>query len=544
MEKWFALQLFAKDEDKKNEQSAYAQQLRLWLADHQQNDWQVKLRNRQIIFQTVKVFSVLAGIFMGVGTTYLVVEAFSVIPVIATIPFAFWPILIVPMAIIAGAAYGMLTFNAVTDLINNDTLTKWYNKLRDDLAEGLTVRNVFLTITAVLLAALALALTICTAGTWWTIATKARPLFEWMSNIPSFVMGVINPIITGISAFIFNIQNTAESLDLVDEATQVEGNIFEKIRDFFVEGYNHLRATENWFQILNPFRFLIKLTITPLRIIFFLGHLLSIAVTADRMPGVPEILSAIIAIISEGFEDAHYFLGHNHADEDHNHHHGVETLLEEHLDNAHGHNHNLDIPSLILTWLATPLYFLAAAWDYLFSQLNEADSTVTDPDAHSEPHSHSHSHSESHSHSHSHSHSESNSHSHSSNKPKVLDFNQAWNKQLGSKEEKEVEIVADAQRPSKEWQVEHTLSLIEKHKTKYLVDAVIGEDIAKEKSAALDQLHKTIRSSKPESLGDILNQAKTEPVYNKHRLFNQEGVDTRTQTFIDTLPERVQIAAA
>lgn len=61
------------------------------------------------------------------------------------------------MAIVAGAAYGMLTYNAVTDMINNNTVVKWYNKIRDDLSQGLTLRNVFIATTAVFLVGLALA---------------------------------------------------------------------------------------------------------------------------------------------------------------------------------------------------------------------------------------------------------------------------------------------------------------------------------------------------------------------------------------------------
>ena len=405
MEKWFAIQLFTKNTASENNQSEYAQQLRQWLAKHQQKEWQTKHGQRFIIFQGVKVFSLLASVFMGLGTSYLIVEAFSVIPLFASIPFVFWPILILPMAIIAGAAYGMLTFNTVTDLINNDTIHKWYNKLRDELSQGLTVRNVFLTLTAVLLVVLAVGLTICTAGTWWTIASNARPLFSWMSNMPNFIMGIINPIITGLSAIFFNIQNSAESLEMVDDATKTEGNIFEKIWDYISQAYNHLLATENWLQILNPFRIPLKLTITPLRIIFFLGHLISIAVTADRMPGVPQILSAIIAIISEGFEDAHYFIGHSHGD-DHHHHHDTQTLLKEHLGASHGHNHSLDIPTWILTTLATPIYFLSAVWDHMSSQLNDSGIETAETQEHQPK------------------------------EPKVLSFNEAWNKQTGKKEEK------------------------------------------------------------------------------------------------------------
>jgi hypothetical protein len=180
--------------------------LREWLAKEEQKqaEWQATLARRRTTFYFVAGFSSLSALFMGLGTTYLIVEAFSVIPLIAAIPFVFWPFMIVPMAIIAGAAYGLLTYNTVTDLINNDTLRKWGRSILNDLSKGFTLRNVLMAATSILLIGLAIALTICTAGTWWTVATTARPLFTWMGKMPSFVMGVINPIITGLSAIVFN----------------------------------------------------------------------------------------------------------------------------------------------------------------------------------------------------------------------------------------------------------------------------------------------------------------------------------------------------
>ncbi|MCW8398931.1 hypothetical protein OQJ26_09030 [Legionella sp. PATHC038] len=500
MEKWFALQLFTTKEKKK--QSAYTEELSQWLKDHEQNEWQARLQKRQSTFQIVRGFSLLAATFMGLGSTYLIVEAFSVIPLIAAIPFAFWPIFIVPMAIVAGAAYGMLIYNTVTDLINNDTLSKWYTRLRNDLNQGLTVRNLFMTAMAVLLVSLAIALTVCTAGTWWTVATSARPLFEWMKRMPSFVMGVINPIITGLSAIFFNIQNSLESLEMVYEATAPDAdtdakkntNIFQRtyqgIADVFAQVWN----TENWLQLLNPFRLLLKLTITPLRILLFLGHLVSVALTSDRMPGVPQIVSALVAIICEGFEDAHYFVGVNQK---------AKTLLEERLGSEADHQ-NADIPTFLLKVLASPLYFLAAGWDCLASKMNPSVSG----DAPSQP--------------------------------KILTLAEALNKQLGIEKEVEVKLAQDVERPSAEWQTEHTVSLIEKYQRKHLDTVWLGDEIAGEKKAALENLKTEIRQTNGSSLASVLAKAKMNPVYNQHRLFAlQEDELTATQEFIADLPERV-----
>lgn len=500
MEKWFALQLFVpKDYQDEEKPSAYKLKLRKWLAEHGQNEWEARLEKRQSTFNYVKGFSAFAATFMGLGSTYLIVEAFSVIPLFATIPFALWPFIIVPMSVIAGAAYGMLTYNTITDLINNDTLNKWYQKLRHDLSQGLTVRNVFMASMAVFLAGLAVALTICTAGTWWTIATNARPLFEWMKKMPSFIMGVINPIITGLSAIFFNIQNTAESLEMVDEATRSNKNIFRSVYESVTENLSHVRDTENWFQIFNPFRLLLKLTLTPLRILLFLGHLVSIAVTSDRMPGVPQIVSALVGIISEGFEDAHYFAGH----EERSSLDSKETtsLLEERLAGEVENEPNTDIPTRLLKILASPLYALAAGWDYLASQFNLG-----------------------------------------SDKKEILTFARAWDKQRGIEKDVKVDLPINAKHPSQEWKVEHTTFLIDKYSRKHLNHVKIGTELAKDKIGALHELSEKVRATTSHgySLKNLITDAKNNPVYNQHRLFSlSKDEKTATQEFVEHLPERV-----
>lgn len=497
-EKWFASQLHLVGKNKAT--SPVEQDLQAWLAkEKNKTEWQKKFEKNQGRFTMAKVFSTFSAVFMGLGSTYLIVEAFSVIPWIAAIPFALWPLAIVPMALVAGVAYGLLTYNAITDMINNDTINKWFKKLRHDLSNGLTVRKIFIATMAVVLTGLAVALTICTAGTWWTVANNARPLFAWMGKMPAFIMGIINPIITGISAVFFNLQNSAESLEMLDEATQSKTNIFKSVFQSIKKGFAHLRDTENWLQMLNPFRLILKLTITPLRVLLFIGHLISIALTADRMPGVPQIVAALIAIVSEGFEDAGYFIGkapHKPKSEK-----STQELLEEHFDDDAGHSHDADIPTRILKALAAPLYALAALWDYLTSKIN-----------------------------------------HSDKQRKVLDLKQAWNKQSGIKEATSVTLPSGAEhRPSEEWQAEHTVSLLKKYEKKHLNKAVVNTPIAKAKIQGLHELRDEIRNPKGRSLAAILETAKENTVYNKHRLFAQRDQPTATQEFLEELPHRVNL---
>lgn len=440
MEKWFALQLIPEDNNQQENLSEYTKKVKEGLIKNKQDpkQWQAHLTKQRTRFHQVASFSLLSALFMGLGSTYLIVEAFSAIPWIAAIPFTFWPFIIVPMALIAGAAYGLLIYNTMTDLINNDTINEWYKKIRSYLCQDFTLSRVFVATSAVLLIGLGIALTVCTAGTWWTVANNTRPLFGWMTKIPSVIMGFINPVITGCSALFFNIGNTTQSLQFLEELTKNTppklhaekkphpSNLMKKTVHSIKKWFDKLHAKENWLQLLNPFRLLIELIITPLRILLFIGHLVSIALTADRMPGVPQKVAAGIAFVSEGFEDMHYFTGHNHHHDCHHHERdNIKHVLNEHLGAEAGHNHDADIPTKILKTIALPLYALATCWDCLASHFNSAEGAR-----------------------------------------QKLTFSQAWNKQQNNKEEKNVSLPVD-KKLSDDWLKEHPLSLIQKFKQKH-----------------------------------------------------------------------------
>jgi hypothetical protein len=487
MEKWFALQLFADNDE--NDLSDYERKLRKWLFDHAQTDYQRKYKERHRLFHAVKLFSALAAVFMTLGTTYLLMEAFAAIPLFAALSFTLWPMLIVPMAIVAGVAYGFLTYNSIVDMINNDTLRKWFNKLRKDLNQGLTIRNVFMVITAVLLVGLAVALTICTAGTWWTVARETPHLFTWMGRMPEFIMGIINPIVTGISAVVFNLENTAESLEIIDGALRQKESIFTQAWTAIKERFQGLQ-NEHWLQIINPARLLLKLTITPLRIILFIGHLISIGVVGDRVPSIPEIFSAILGIISEGFEDFHYFFAsHQHRDDM-----SDKDFCKERLASAHGgHNHATDLPTLFLKLIFSPVYLLATLWDWGASQLSK----------------------------------------------KPLAFKESWQKQMGIHKEENIEIIV-TETPSTSWQRRQAIFRIERYKQRHF-SSLLTDNAANKKKEALSTLQEELRSDEPPS--DIAKRLKSESkkeVYAQHRFFGHGK--TATTSFIEDLAERVQEA--
>ncbi|WP_028389135.1 hypothetical protein [Legionella fairfieldensis] len=488
MEKWFALQLFS------SSQETLPDDLRQWFRNNKQDEWQALLKKRQVIFHGVKLFSVLASVFMGMGTTYLLTEAFAVIPFFAAISMTLLPPLIAPMAIIAGAAYGLLIYNAITDMINNDTLRNWYTKIRNDLKQGFTLRNILIASSTIFLFALAVALTFCTAGTWWTIVKNNRPIFAWMGRLPGFIMKVASPSVNGLSQFTFILQNTIESLEMVYNAIKKTGKAIA----------HQLTTNENLLQRINPARLILKLTLTPLRLLFFLGHLVSIGVTADKVPRIPAILSALLGIISEGFEDMHYFIDFLHEHE-HEHDHGTQQLLQERFSSGHGHDHNTDIPTRLLRLIFLPVFLLAAAWDTWASQI-KIERLGIQP-------------------------------------IKPLTFKAAWNK-VWSKENapqeiEAVEIEENADKPSKDWDIQYAVYSIEHYIEKHLKNAVS----AQAKIADLNDLKTRIRKlSNPEQQLTVQGLIQAEikdknKSYNVHRLFGTGN--TRTQDFLETLGSQV-----
>lgn len=333
--------------------------------------YQALIKKHQKLFSAAQIFSALTAIFMGFGTTYLLLETFAVIPFLAAIPLSIVPILIVPMAIISGVAYGLLTYNTITNIIKNDRIRARFNKLYHDYkTNGLTWRNALMMTATFVLGSLAIMLTLCTAGTWWTIVKQTPPLFKWMRKLPSFVMGIITPIVTSIAALAFNLENSCESLDMIDEATQERLDLKKKWAEF-KHKLNLRRQQENIGQLLNPFRLIIVCTIFPLRLTLFLGHLISIGVTADRVPGLTKIFSACLGFVSEFFEDLHYFVKHKHK-----HSHDIRSLLNERLSDEHEHSHDNDLPTRILNFVALPLYALSSLWNYVSSQFNPKERRI------------------------------------------------------------------------------------------------------------------------------------------------------------------------
>ncbi len=335
-----------------------ANQSSISLQTHFENE-----QKRRLPFESkIRAFGIFTAIAMSIGTSYLLVETFAVIPLLATLAIPL-PILIVPMSIVSGIAYGLLTYNTLKNVVLHERIQARIEKLKADYKQnGLTWRNTATIGTSVVLGGLAVMLTICTAGTWFTIIQQTPALFRSVRTVFSKILAVVIPIITSIAALAFNLENSTESLNMIDEALD-DSKYWKRDWEDFKYLIQKQWNQEHLLQRINPFRLILIATLTPLRFVLFLGHLISIGVTSDRVPGLSQTLSALLGIVSELFEDGHYFIKSKR------HYHNTESLLKERL-GGEDHHHDDDLPSRLLNFVFSPIQFLSTLWDYMGSQLN------------------------------------------------------------------------------------------------------------------------------------------------------------------------------
>lgn len=197
----------------------YKNKLRAYLEAIYLQKYNKMLPKRKLGSKFIKVLSTICATLMILGTSYLLVEAFAVVPLLAAIPFGALPAIIVPLAVLAGIAYGMQTYRALDEILNSDVITQRIAKIKADIKNGLTFYTGAKLFVFVALLGLAITLTICTGGTWYTILKHTKPLFSWLSKIPGAVIGVIAGLLA-VASFAFNISNSAQTAEELEEAIE------------------------------------------------------------------------------------------------------------------------------------------------------------------------------------------------------------------------------------------------------------------------------------------------------------------------------------
>jgi hypothetical protein len=317
------------------------------LALFSNHTWKQRAENLNFRNQVLKGFSALTSVVMTLGTSYLLLDTLTILPWLTLAPTTL-PFVIVPLSCIAGIAYGFLTYNSLASFLLDHSLDAWWQNFKHkSLKKPENFKDFLLIAGITFIFMLNLTLTLCTAGTWWTVMNQSRTLWSWLQNRGIQMIQWLTPLVMGLANLGFNTRNIVETIKAI---TPIEQQHHEH------EHHHHEHTPkETNVQRFNPFRLLLKLTYMPLRILLFIGHLISIGVTGDQMPGIPAIMSALLGIISEGFEDAHYFFDLSALNEHHHH--------EEDDNNEQGHDHS-DIPNQILQLVFSPIFLLAAYWHY------------------------------------------------------------------------------------------------------------------------------------------------------------------------------------
>ena len=230
LEKEFAQILFSKtgSESKNNIKQNdniqnFKSELNSFLAIHYQDEWQKKILQRTRLNNIAKTFGAISGIFMALGTSYLLVEAFSIIPVISALSMSMLPAVIIPMSIIAGVAFVIVTYNAIDNLIKDDLLQKRATAIITDIKNNPSIYNLSKAFFFTAIFTLAITLTIFTAGTWLTILRHSRSLFSWIGKMPAAFAAVIAGVL-GLAALAFNITNSVNTADELIEYAESESD--------------------------------------------------------------------------------------------------------------------------------------------------------------------------------------------------------------------------------------------------------------------------------------------------------------------------------
>lgn len=351
-------------------------------------EWKKRLSVHTMYSRLALVISSFSGLIMGIGTTYLIMEAVVSIPWLAAIPLTVFPPIIAPLALLAGIAYGLLIYNSLTDMLLDDPFTKFVNRIRSISWQNMNFkRGLVLGLTA-LLFVVTVFLTVCTAGTWLTVFHKTKPLFQWLNIIPNVLLNIVIPILIGISILpfsILSITNTLENLETnpkIDQAiaalnfrnwqsfrrnmpstwseasTQLSDSFWQRWVPRFLGITAEEFAQETRMQKWNPWRIAYRLFFEPLRYFIFIGHLISAGATSDQIEGVPLMYSFWLNFGFECAEDWDWIWGRTHVD-------SIDTvdLLKERVQNSDDHNHDKNFPMRVLKFLFEPIIQRAAKWD-------------------------------------------------------------------------------------------------------------------------------------------------------------------------------------
>lgn len=361
MQQYFMKYVFG---DYQNE-STLIKQLDSFITPEKKTKLAGKAQKQKNTRRGIFAFSNVVGLSVGLASITTFLASLKVLSITGAAASG----ILFPGISIAAAAYTFLMYNAITDFFLNDRVREGIETVKEAFTEASGPKAVAMAFGVGFVVLLGIAVTLATAGTWWTLSINAikhlPKLIPAIGSATTTVAGVFagtGAAFYSIATFLFNIENTTETIEVL-------GKIFKNFNfKVFVRNawdkFMEVDHTQTTWQRYNPFRFITQTILLPLRILTFIGHVASMGVTTDNVSFVPEKFNWITATVcttAEFGEEFHYNIqGDSEEQEGHDHDH----------DGGHDHDH-ANIPVLIIktVLLIIPIFYIAsAAWDSIASQ--------------------------------------------------------------------------------------------------------------------------------------------------------------------------------
>jgi hypothetical protein len=287
------------------------------------------------------LFSLGVGLCTGAITFYTFPVVLTALGLSLTIASA----VIWPLAILAAISYAILIYNTITDLILNETLSKWWKEFNREIDQSYPIKpnvlkyislvigksltqffgklinwfkfqeqeNYFSYILRMVLSAAVLIFGIIAA------LTTGYTAFIQLQNYVSLSVCVVTALPLMLSDLLFTLKNSFETVGLL---TGISINSLLNPMKNSYKNFKDQIATENYLQcFLHILRIPLKLMLSALKLLIFVSHVIFTSVASDRFFNFPCWLTVFFAAGSELLTDICPLFG-NKQGEHHDHDHG------------------------------------------------------------------------------------------------------------------------------------------------------------------------------------------------------------------------------
>lgn len=343
--------------------------------------------NEKVSKVAAKLWSLRFGMLfsLGVGVCIGVITFYTFPAVLIGLGLTSLTILsavIWPLAILSAISYAILIYNTITDLILNETLSKWWKELNLEIEQTYgqsdTVKYCFLVIGKSLsqffgklinwfkfqeqenyfsyVLRMILSAAVLVFG-FIASLTTGYTAFIQLQNYVSFTVCLLTALPLMLSDLLFTLKNSFETVALLTGISI--NNLLDPVKKAYQALKNQI-LQENYLQcFLHLLRIPLKLMLSVLKLLIFLSHVIFTSVASDRFFNFPCWLTVFFAAGSELLTDICPIFGNKQGG---------------HHDHDHGG---------IFNWIGKIIFIIPVTilgvLNCLFSQLNRYTNSETSP---------------------------------------------------------------------------------------------------------------------------------------------------------------------